>query len=118
MRNRANDYLIDRAEQKSTSFTGNEGFSEQDAAIQESQGLIADRTRERLGPTDLGIVKFRNMVLNAAQRLAEGEEPAQAACHEAYRVRSGAIVIDSELSFDEVLEARFGSPNGEASESA
>jgi len=118
VRNRANDYLIDRAEQKSTSFTGIEGISEQDAAIQESQGLIADRTRERLGPTDLGIVKFRNMVLNAAQRLAEGEEPAQAACHEAYRVRSGAIVIDSELSFDEVLEARFGSPNGEASESA
>ena len=59
IRNRGNDYLIDREAQKTRSFTGIEGLSEQDAAIQDSQGFIADRTREHLGPTDLGIVRFR-----------------------------------------------------------
>ena len=114
LRNQGNDYLIDRAAQKTDSFTGIEGISEQDSAIQESQGPIADRTRERLGPTDVGVVRFRKLMLDAAKALRQGQEPPQAAATQAYRVRSGSIVIDSELSFDEVLKARFGSPNGEA----
>ena len=56
LRRRENDYLIDRDLQKRESFTGIKGISEQDAAIQDSQGLIHDRTREMLGPTDLGVV--------------------------------------------------------------
>ena len=68
LRNRANDYLIDREAQSTRSFTGIEGVSEQDAAIQDSQGFIADRTREHLGPTDLGIVRFRRCVLGRRQR--------------------------------------------------
>ena len=47
-----NDYMLDRAQQKTESFTGIMGVSEQDAAIQDSQGPIQDRTREHLGPTD------------------------------------------------------------------
>jgi len=112
VRNRRNGYRLDRRVQKHETFTGIEGVSEQDAAIQESQGLIADRTRELLGPTDLGIVRFRQMLLKAAKALRAGEEPAAAARPRAYRMRSGAIVIDSERSFDEVLAARFGSPTG------
>ena len=59
IRNRDNDYLIDREEQKHRTYTGIAGVSEQDACIQDSQGFIADRTRENLGPTDIGIVRFR-----------------------------------------------------------
>ena len=54
LRRRENDYLMDRRKQKFENFTGIDGVSEQDAAIQDSQGLIADRTVEHLGPTDLG----------------------------------------------------------------
>ena len=43
--------------QRQSSYTGIEGISEQDAAIADRQGLIADRTRELLGQTDLGIVQ-------------------------------------------------------------
>jgi hypothetical protein len=118
VRNRRNDYLLDREVQKHETFTGIEGISEQDAAIQESQGLIADRTRERLGPTDMGIVRFRALVIDAAKALAAGEEPAAAARPEAYTVRSGAIVIAAEKSFDEVLQARFGTTLDDASEAA
>ena len=78
IRNRSNDYLIDREAQRTRSFTGIVGISEQDAAIQDSQGLIADRTREHLGPTDLGIVRFRRTILDAANRLAAGREPVAA----------------------------------------
>jgi len=55
LRHKGNDYLIDRRLQKTKSYTGITGVSEQDAVVQDSQGPIADRTREHLGPTDLGI---------------------------------------------------------------
>jgi phthalate 4,5-dioxygenase oxygenase subunit len=112
VRNRANDYGIDRDEQKHRTYTGIKGLSEQDAAIQESQGLIADRTRELLGPTDLGVVRFRRLMLRAAKDLEEGIEPAAASKPEAYLVRSGGIVVDGSCTFDDVLEARFGSDTG------
>lgn len=69
---------------KTDTFTGIEGVSEQDAAIQESQGLITDRTREVLGPTDLGIVRVRRKVIGAAKALAEGREPDAVASPDAY----------------------------------
>ena len=54
-----------------------------DAAIQDSQGPIQDRTKEHLGPTDIGIVEFRKLVMGTARRLAAGEPPA--AAHKAHR---------------------------------
>jgi len=112
IRNRANDYLIDREAQRTRSFTGIEGISEQDAAIQDSQGFIADRTREHLGPTDLGIVRFRRCILDVANALAAGCEPAAASRPDAYGVRGGGIVMPAEQEAPAVLRARFGDRSG------
>ena len=112
VRRRANDYLIDRAAQKNESFSGIKGISEQDAAIQDSQGLIHDRTREMLGPTDLGVSRLRVLMLEAARNLAAGEAPDAAMNPAAYRVRSGSIVTPSALAFDAVMTRRFGHPLG------
>jgi 5,5'-dehydrodivanillate O-demethylase len=48
---------------------------EQDRAAQESQGLIADRTRECLGSSDRGVVMFRRMLSDAIDTAARGEDP-------------------------------------------
>ena len=76
LRNKANNYLIDRKLQKTKSYTGIKGVSEQDAAVQDSQGPIADRTREHLGPTDLGIMHFRKLMMDAARALQQGARAA------------------------------------------
>jgi hypothetical protein len=112
LRNRSNDYLIDRQRQRNSTFSGIEGISEQDSAAQESQGRIADRTRELLGPTDLGVVRFRRLMLTAAKALQEGIEPSAASNPAAYQVRSGAIVTAADKPFDDVLLERFGSLDG------
>jgi phenylpropionate dioxygenase-like ring-hydroxylating dioxygenase large terminal subunit len=112
LRRRANDYLIDRDLQKRESFTGIKGISEQDQAIQDSQGRIHDRTREMLGPTDLGVSSLRALMLGAARDLAAGTAPAAAMNPAAYRVRSGLIVAPNGLTFDQVMERRFGHPKG------
>ncbi len=112
IRNRGNDYLIDRRMQKAENFTGIVGVSEQDAAIQDSQGRIADRTREMLGATDLGVVQFRRLMLDAAKAVAAGSDAPAAAAPEAYRVRAGGIVTRAEVPFDEVMRMRFGDALG------
>jgi hypothetical protein len=108
LRNLRNDYLIDRAQQKTVSFTGIAGVSEQDAAIQDSQGPIQDRTREHLGPTDLGIVEFRKLAMGAARALQRGEEPTAAGAAARYAVRSGAWVATPDKDLGQVMTERFG----------
>jgi hypothetical protein len=108
IRNRDNDYLIDRDVQKHSNFTGITGISEQDAAIADSQGLIADRTRELLGQTDLGIVRFRQMALAAADAIEQGSRPHGSVDPEAYFVRSGDMMSDRNDVFADQVRARFG----------
>ena len=112
LRNRSNDYLIDREEQKHRSFTGVRGIAEQDALAQDSQGLIADRTREHLTPTDVAVVRFRRMMLEAARALREGREPEAPRRASGYRVRAGGALTPARLSFEEVMQQRFGSATG------
>ena len=114
LRNRENEYLIDRVDQKLRTFTGIRGISEQDACIQDSQGLIADRTREHLGPTDAAIVHFRRLMLRGARDLGQGVEPAAAGNGAAYAVRSGSAVADRSVPFADVMIERFGDPIGHA----
>ena len=114
IRRRENDYLIDRTLQRESSFTGIRGISEQDQAIADSQGLIADRTRELLGQTDLGIVRFRNMVLAAASDLEAGKTPKGVDCPDAYLVRSGDIVAPADTGVLGVIKSRFGRMSGVA----
>jgi phthalate 4,5-dioxygenase oxygenase subunit len=64
-----NDYLIDRARQRTTSYTGILGVVEQDLAVTESMGRIQDRTQERLGSTDVAIIRMRQQLIRAALAL-------------------------------------------------
>jgi hypothetical protein len=112
IRNKTNDYMIDREDQKHRSYTGIRGIAEQDAMIQENQGVIADRTREILVATDAGIARFRKAVLGGAKALAQGEPPPQALNPEAYTLRSGSCVVDNEIPLEEVMRKRFGDPVG------
>ena len=116
LRNRNNDYLIDRTEQKLHSFTGVRGIAEQDAMAQDSQGLILDRTREHLSPTDVGVVRFRRVMLEAAKALGDGKEPVAAQRHDQYNVRAGGAMANSGVPFEDVMRNRFGSINGRATQ--
>jgi phthalate 4,5-dioxygenase len=74
-RNRGNDYLIDRARQKTVNYTGIETIAAQDQAIQESMGLIADRSSEHLGTTDVAIIAARRLLLEACDDVDRGAAP-------------------------------------------
>jgi phthalate 4,5-dioxygenase oxygenase subunit len=72
LRTRENNYLQDRDAMKHGSHTGIDGIPNQDAAMWETMGPIADRSRERLGASDIAIVQFRRIMIEAAKRLRDG----------------------------------------------
>ncbi|HZT05621.1 MAG TPA: Rieske 2Fe-2S domain-containing protein [Chloroflexota bacterium] len=72
-----NDYLIDRALQRSgENYSGIPGVNTQDYAVQEGMGPIYDRTQEHLGTSDLAIIAARRMLLQSIRDLQAGREPA------------------------------------------
>jgi phthalate 4,5-dioxygenase len=102
LRNKDNDYLIDRGFQRSgRSYTGIRGIREEDLAVQESMGSVCDRTIEHLGSSDLAVIALRRRLLDAVRALAErGEVPYEAHNDDAYRVRSAALVLPREVAWD------------------
>jgi hypothetical protein len=112
LRNRSNDFEIDRQVQKTATFTGVKGLAEQDLMVQQSQGFIADRTRETLTATDAAVVKFRRTLLTAAKALAAGEEPPQPWRADAYCTRPGSWFAAEGVDFEDVLIERFGHNRG------
>ena len=106
IRNRANDYLIDRDLQASgASYTGMKGLGTQDCAIQESMGPIADRSAEHLLACDAAIVKIRRLMLQTLKDLEAGK-PLPGMNPRSYRVRSMRCEAPSGTPFAETMISR------------
>ena len=54
------------------SWTGIPGIPNQDIVMWETMGALADRTRDRLGASDVAIIEFRRQMLEAAKIMLAG----------------------------------------------
>jgi phthalate 4,5-dioxygenase oxygenase subunit len=113
--NRSNDYLIDRAKQKSgRHYNGVRGLAMQDASVQESMGRIAERTKENLVSTDNAIILARQRLVKAAREVQNGGK-APGLSPEDQLVRSASFVIPVEANFKEhaldAVKFRKGEPH-------
>ena len=101
-----NDYLIDREMQKTVNFTGIMNVREQDMAMTDTMGPIADRTKEHLGTSDTAIIAARRMLMKMVRDLQEGVEPHVPSHPASVNVR--AIDIQSpEGDFKKLLEKHW-----------
>lgn len=69
----SNDYLQNRSAMKLGDFTGIRGIPNQDIAMWETMGPIADRTHDRLGASDIAIVQFRRIMVDAVSAFRDGQ---------------------------------------------
>ena len=92
--NANNDYLIDRDLQKTASYTGIGSIFLQDQAATESMGPIYDRTQERLGTSDVMVIRTRKRLIDAARALRDGGQvPPGVDQPGVYAIRSGGVVL-------------------------
>lgn len=71
-RTRENNYLQDRQAMRLGNWTGVPGIPNQDIVMWETMGPIADRSKDRLGASDVAIVEFRRQMLGAAKIMQTG----------------------------------------------
>ncbi len=107
---RRNDYAIDWQAHHSRKFFGVPGVGAQDKAITESQGPLYDRTRERLGRADIGIIRVREYLLAAAIALRDhgtsppGMDPAS------FLIRPASVVLPNDVSWADGAKAYLVAP--------
>ncbi|MBV9329470.1 MAG: Rieske 2Fe-2S domain-containing protein [Chloroflexi bacterium] len=101
--NAANDYRIDRDKQRrKEDYTGIPGIHTQDQAVTESMGPIYDRTSERLGTSDVMVIRVRRRLIEAARAFADrGLTPPGVDSPEVYRVRSGGAFLPKDANWIE-----------------
>jgi hypothetical protein len=58
---------------KAGNFTGIAGIPNQDIAMWEGMGPISDRSNERIGASDVAVVAFRRLMVEAARAMQNGE---------------------------------------------
>ena len=90
---RSNDYLADWEAQRK--FFGVPGVGVQDKAITESQGRY-DRSLEHLGRADVGIIRVRKCLLDAAIALRTRRVPPPGLDPASYRVRPASVLLPKE----------------------
>ncbi len=71
IRTRANNYLQDRNAMKLGDFTGIRGIPNQDIAMWETMGRIADRSKDWLGTSDIAVARFRRLMVDAARAMRD-----------------------------------------------
>jgi phenylpropionate dioxygenase-like ring-hydroxylating dioxygenase large terminal subunit len=95
-----NDYEVDWEAQRTTYFSGLPGVWVQDAACQEGMGPITDRSLERLGSSDAGIIQARRLLMRLAKlHESEGAIPLSASDPSVMRVRSVGIVLAKDVNW-------------------
>ena len=98
--------MIDREIQKNETFTGIRGVNAQDRAVQESMGLIVDRSREFLGPSDVAIVATRKLLEEAVNTVVDGGDPVGLG-PSYYYIRSAQDTVPYHENWREVLIKRM-----------
>ncbi len=111
-----NDFLVDRAAQRTTSYTGITGVFLQDQAVTESMGNIVDRTLEHLAPSDHMIAETRKRLIRAARDFRERgiRPPAADTPDENFFARAGHFVAPVNANWLEAYRERLSAARAAA----
>ena len=106
--NMGNDYHMDwEAAHDTRMFFGVPGLGAQDRAIQETQGRIYDRSQEILGTADIGIVRVRKRLMDAAVALREDGTPPPGVDATSYFIRPASVVLPTDVKWIEGAQEKL-----------
>ncbi|HVC54492.1 MAG TPA: Rieske 2Fe-2S domain-containing protein [Stellaceae bacterium] len=100
--NLSNNYGLDRAVQRTETYSGIDGINQQDRALQESMGRIVDRSKEHLGPADKAIGQTRRMLRQAVNAVEEGASPGGTGTSY-YHLRAGEEVLPRDADWHQIM---------------
>jgi hypothetical protein len=96
-----NDYLMDWQAHQTQKFFGVPGVGAQDKAITESQETIVDRSQEYLSSADVGIIRVRKCLMDAADALEDQGTPPPGMASESFRIRPVSLILPKDVPWVE-----------------
>jgi phthalate 4,5-dioxygenase len=108
--NRGNEYRIDWEAHRTRKFFGVPGVGAQDKAITESQRRIVDRTRERLGRADTGIIRVRRCLADAMTALRDHGTPPPGTASRSFLIRPASVLLPKEAAWVEAARDLLAVP--------
>jgi phthalate 4,5-dioxygenase oxygenase subunit len=105
-----NDYLVDWQAQRSRKFFGVPGVGAQDKAITESQRPIFDRSRERLGRADSGIIRVRKCLMDAVVALRDRNTPPPGMDAASFLIRPASVLLPKDAAWIERAREQLAVP--------
>jgi phenylpropionate dioxygenase-like ring-hydroxylating dioxygenase large terminal subunit len=102
-----NDYLLDWEAHQTRKLFGVPGVGAQDKAITESQQPIVDRSRERLGKADTGIIRIRKCLTEAALALRDHGTPPPGMDAGSFLIRSASVLLPKDVPWVEGARAQL-----------
>ena len=109
---KGNDYLCDWEAHRTRKFFGVPGVGAQDKAITESQQPILDRTRERLGKSDSGIIRIRKYLTDAAVALRDRRTPPPGTTPASHLIRGASVLLPKDVPWVEGAKAQLAGHAG------
>ena len=70
-----NNWNQDREAMKKGAFSGITGVQCQDMAVEESMGVLYDRSKEHLGASDVAVIRMRRLMLDAVRAFSDDGAP-------------------------------------------
>jgi phenylpropionate dioxygenase-like ring-hydroxylating dioxygenase large terminal subunit len=107
---RHNDYAIDWQAHHTRKFFGVPGVGAQDKAITESQRSIYDRTRERLGRADVGIIRVRKYLFDAAMALRDRGTPPPGMDPASFLIRPASVLLPKDAPWVDEAKTHLVAP--------
>jgi hypothetical protein len=102
---RGNSYGIDRATQRTTKYSGMGSVWAEDKAVTEGMGPIIDRTQEQLGPSDVGIIQIRRMLIDSVLALKEDGATPPGVTSAPNAVKSCIVFLPRSMIWEQVADA-------------
>lgn len=102
-----NDYFMDWEAHHNSKFFGVPGVGVQDKAITESQTPIYDRTQERLGRSDIGIIRIRRCLMDAALALQQHGTPPPGLTPDSHLIRPASVLLPQDVAWAEGARAQL-----------
>jgi phenylpropionate dioxygenase-like ring-hydroxylating dioxygenase large terminal subunit len=104
---RDNDYLCDWDAYRTRKFFGVPGVGAQDKSITESQQPILDRTRERLGTSDSGIIRVRKCLRDAVVALRDHGTAPPGMDAASFLIRGASVLLPKDVPWAEGASAQL-----------
>jgi hypothetical protein len=106
--NKHNDYCIDRDLQRTMGTYTGVPRNAQDPMAQESMGPVYDRRQERLGTSDLMIIRTRRRLIEFVRAHEKGSPAPGVDKPELYRMRSGGAIVAAGINgLDALADLHF-----------